>query len=239
MCEKYVCFKNTKVWATLIIDPPLTRARLWPGLIQFILFGIILIHRQKIGHSQIYLIFTFISRAKVSMSIFYELDSVYGVYKRQHCQTTSTEVSSEQRTLDVDIFLNFNISWFQVLYRWIRNTREILLFLRDWPSNKSLCLQFLAIIYNFTFHTRSDFPLTILRARRWTELATDVFTAGLTWWTCHILTEILIERVLKTIFLLWPNWLFISPLIWPSIAIKMPAHLTEPRHHCLQPFINK
>ena len=105
-------------------------------------------------------------------------------------------------------------------------------FLQDWPSNKSLCLQFLAIIYNFTFHTRSDFPLTILRARRWTELATDVFTAGLTWWTCHILTEILIERVLKTIFLLWPNWLFISPLIWPSIAIKMPAHHTE--QNCLQ-----
>lgn len=69
-------------------------------------------------------------------------------------------------------------------------------------------------------------------ARRWTELATDVFTAGLTWWTCHILTEILIERVLKTIFLLWPNWLFISPLIWPSIAIKMPAHHTE--QNCLQ-----
>ena len=92
----------------------------------------------------------------------------------------------------------------------------------------SLCLLFLAIIYNFTFHTRSDFHLTMLRARRGPDLATDVFTAGLTWWTCHILTEILIERVLKTIFLLWPNWLFISPLIWPSIAIKMPAHLTEP-----------
>ena len=113
---------------------------------------------------------------------------------------------------------------------WIRS--EILLFLLNWPSHKSLCLRFLAIIYNFTFHTRSDFHLAILRAPRWTELATDVFTAGLTWWTCHILTEILIERVLKTIFLLWPNWLFISPLIWPSIAIKMPACLTE--QNCLQ-----
>ena len=82
-CEK-ICLRNIKIWATLIIDPQLTRARLWPGLIQFILFGIILIHRQKIGHSQIYLIFTFISRAKVSTSIFYELDSVYGVYKHQH-----------------------------------------------------------------------------------------------------------------------------------------------------------
>ena len=97
-CVRKICLRNIKIWATLIIDPQLTRARLWPGLIQFILFGIILIHRQKIGHSQIYLIFTFISRAKVSTSIFYELDSVYGVYKHQH-QTLSNNSTQPKSSI--------------------------------------------------------------------------------------------------------------------------------------------
>ena len=52
--------------------------------------------------------------------------------------------------------------------------------------------------YNFILQPWSDFLLQPSWAGQ--GLATDVSTMANTWWTCHILTEILIERVLKTIF---------------------------------------
>ena len=64
-------------------------------------------------------------------------------------------------------------------------------------------LSFLKFLLSLTFHTSYFVQSFLCKPRPRCLLDTGVFMMGFTWWTCHILTEILIEQILKTIF--WPG----------------------------------